>query len=250
MNIRQTICVLAALLTFGLPSFASAAKLNLGSLSQVSIQDLEDMWHKAKETPNGQLAEKSLKAQDIRDLLNGQVNLPDEVTNDLLKKQLEKTPKIKDITVHSKKNGRLEIQADTDTELGGVKVSGTIEQFVVNQEEAYAVYRIKGKKLLNHGGLTGWLFSNLSLSLLNKWAGHVNLDNVPVKVDGNTVRVDFRDALMQSDFAQRSIGGYKLLDVLRIDGANPIQDNIQLKTDLKIPEGAKQLLKAGLEIRD
>lgn len=243
-------CVFTTMLVLLMPSFANAGKLDLGSLSNVSIQDLEDMWHKAKGSKNGQLAEKSLKAQDIRELLGGKVNLPDEVTNELLKKQLEKSPKIKDLTVHSKENGRLEIQVNTDTELGGVKVSGTIKEFVVNDKEAYAVYRIKGKKLLNHGGLTSWLFSNISLSMLNKWAGHVDLTNVPVKVDGNTVQVDFRDALLQSDYAKKSVGGYKLLDVLRINGATPVKDNIQLQTDLAIPDGAKQLLKAGLEFRD
>lgn len=250
MNIRQHICAMAALLILGLPSLAQAGKLDLGSLNQVSIQDLEDMWHKAKSSKNGQLAEKSLKAQDIRELLDGKVNLPDEVTNELLEKQLEKSPKVKAVTVHSKENGRLEIQVATDTKLGDVKVSGTIKEFVVNDKDAYAVYRIKGKKLLNHGGLTGWLFSNISLSMLNKWAGHVDLTNIPVKVDGNTVRVDFRDALLQSDYAKKSIGGYKLLDVLRVSGAKPIKDNIQLQTDLAIPEGVKQLLKTGLGVRD
>ena len=245
MIIKELTCVLAVLLTFGLTPLQARAglKLDKDSLGQITIGDLEDMWHKAKGSKNGQLAEKGLKAQDIRELLGGRVNMPDEVTNDLLKKQLEKTPKIRDLSVHSRKNGRLEIQVATDTELGGVKVSGTIEDFVVNKDEAYAMYRIKGKKLLNHGGLTGWLFSNLSLSLLNKWAGHVDLENLPVKVDGNTVRVDFRDALLQSDYAQKTIGGYKLLDVLRISGAKPIEDNIRLQTDLAVPDSLKKVLK-------
>ena len=245
MKLKEMMCALTALLVLSLMPLPAHAGLRLDkdTLGQLSIQDLEDMWHKARKSKNGQLAEKSLKAQDIRELVDGKVNLPDEVTNDLLQKQLEKSPKVKAVAVHSRKNGRLDIQVDTDTKLGSVKLSGTIENFVVNKDEAYAVYRIKGKKLLNHGGLTGWLFSNLSLSLLNKWAGHVDLENLPVKVDGNTVRVDFRDALLQSDYAKKSVGGYKLLDVLRINGAKPVQDNIQLQTDLDVPDSLKEMLK-------
>lgn len=147
----------------------------------------------------------------------------------------KKQPPIKELKITSKKNGRLEIYADTE-KLGRVEFSGTIEEFVHNTQDSHVTYKVKERALKDHG-LASWFFSRISLSMAQNLFGKVDFgDMLPTKISGNTITVDCKNALEQSDLAQAEIKGYRVLDMIEIKNAVPLDGYIEFETQLNIPE--------------
>lgn len=180
--------------------------------------------------------------QSLEKIIDGKFAVPDDTINAAIAQQIAGDDRLKALSITSKENGRLEIHADTKSQ-GRVELSGTIDACVHNGTTSYVTYTVKDKDLKDHGGITGWMFSHLSLSLLEKMVGPIQLsDSLPSKIKGNSITVDYSQILQKSDLAQASIYGYNLLDALVIDGAVPHDGYVEFQTSLNIPDKAKTLL--------
>lgn len=200
---------------------------NIGTISS-DAQSIKSVWDK----------------QSLEKIIEGKFAVPDDTINAIIANQIKGDDKLKSLSITSKENGRLEIHADTKKQ-GRIELSGTIDAFVHNGDTSYMTYTVKNKDLKDHGGVTGWMFSHLSLSLLEKLVGPIQLgDSLPSTIKGNSVTVDYSQVLKQAPLAQTSLYGYNLLDALRIDGAVPHDGYIEFQTSLNIPDNVKTLLLA------
>ena len=180
--------------------------------------------------------------QSLEKLIEGKFAVPDETINVAIAEQIKDDPRVKSLSITSKKNGRLEIHADIK-KYGGVELSGTIDKFVHDGDTSYMTYRVKDKDLKNYGGITGWMFSHLSLSMMERFVGRIELsDKLPTKIKGNSITIDYSAILKNSALAQQTVYGYNLLDALRIDGAVPHEGYIEFQTALNVPDKVKSLL--------
>lgn len=193
------------------------------------------------------MARSTIDKQTAKGLLAGQVVVPDSVINDMLARQLVGQDKVTAVEVTSQKDGTLKVHLDTPS-IGGIDLTGTITSFVVGPKESYVEYKIKGKDLEDHGGLEGWLFSHLSLSLIEKLVGSISVGNLPTTVHGNTVRVDFTNALAQSSVGKNSIAGYKLLDVVQVTKAIPQEGGIAFQTHFTGSKAVRTILETALDL--
>src|SRR5574344_328909 len=66
--------------------------------------------------------------QSLEKLIEGKFAVPDETINAAIAEQIKDDPRVKSLSITSKKNGRLEIHADIK-KYGGVELSGTIDKF-------------------------------------------------------------------------------------------------------------------------
>ena len=188
------------------------------------------------------ILKKTWDKQSLENIIQGKFDVPDDAINAVLAQETTDNDQVKSLRITSRANGRLDIHADTQ-EYGGIDLSGTIDAFVHNGDTSYMTYTVKDKDLENHGGITGWMFSHLSVSMLQKLVGHIDFgDDVTTKIHGNTVTVDCSQALNQSELAQVSVGGYSLLDALHIDGAVPHDGYVEFQTSLNVPDGIKDTL--------
>ena len=135
----------------------------------------------------------------------------------------------------TKANGRLEILAKTK-KAGRIEFSGTIEDFVHNSQESHVTYKVKERALKDHG-LASWFFSRMSLSMAQKLFGKVDLgESLPTNIHGNTITVDCKSALDQSELAKATIKEHRVLDMVEIKSAIPHDGYITFTTSLNIPE--------------
>ncbi len=71
--------------------------------------------------------------ETIREIMEGKVSVPDEVINKAIADKLDENQPVTEVKLTSKKNGKLDIYANTK-KAGRVEFSGTIEEFVHNTE--------------------------------------------------------------------------------------------------------------------
>ena len=193
------------------------------------------------------IIKKTWDKQSLENIIQGKFDVPDEAINAVLEQEVSDSDQVKALKVTSRSDGRLDIHADTKT-YGGVDISGTIDSCVHDGDTSYITYTVKDKDLENHGSLTGWMFSHISLSMMEKLVGHIEVsDDVTTKIKSNTVTVDYSQALKKSEFAQASVAGYNLLDALRIEGAVPHDGYIEIETSLNVPDGVKDTLRSILD---
>ncbi|MBE6100630.1 MAG: hypothetical protein E7200_00785 [Selenomonas ruminantium] len=185
--------------------------------------------------------------ESLKEISEGRLFVPDEVINDALAKGLEKKPQqgLKRISLRSHENGKLDIEASTQK--GELKLSGKIKEFVHQGDKTYMVYQVQKKRLPGHG-LMSWIFSLVSLSMVERMMGKVDtFENMPVDIKHNDVRVDCSQVLAASTFGQTSFHGHRLLDMIEIKGAIPKENGIEFQTELHIPDDVKADLKGLLK---
>lgn len=187
--------------------------------------------------------------ESLREISEGKVFVSDEVMNKALAERFQKVEAVNrgitSLELHSHENGRLDIEATTSK--GPVKLSGTIKEFVHQGDKSYMVYQVKQKKMPGHG-MMSWIFSNVSLSMMEKMVGKVETpENLPVDISHNDVRVDCSQLLGASTFGQTRFHGHRLLDMIEIKGATPKEDGIEFQTELHIPEDVRKDLKGILK---
>ena len=103
------------------------------------------------------------------------------------------------------------------------------------------------KKLPNHG-LVSWLFSRLSLSMVERMVGRLDVsDRIPVDIKGNNVTVDFHDVLAASRLGTTEFRGHSLLSMVEIEGATVKEGGIMFDTRLNVPDDVKDALRAILK---
>lgn len=192
--------------------------------------------------PYAEIIKKMWDRQSLEHIIQGKLDVPDEVINAVLAQEISDGDKVKSLYITSRENGRLDIHADTFN-YGGVNISGTIDSCIHDGDTSYMTYTVKYKDLEDHGGMIGWMFSHLSVSMLEKLMGHIKISNDMItKVNGNTVHIEYQEALKKSEAAQVSIDGYRLIDVLCIHGAVPHEGYIEFETSFQLPDEIKKIL--------
>ena len=183
--------------------------------------------------------------QTLMEILSGNIAVPDEEINKLIKENLEKRKKpgnLTDLTIVSRQDGRLEIQAATKR-LGRIEMIGQIKECVHDGERSYITYQMQ-ERALKDQGLLSWIVSRISLSMTAKLFGDLNFsDDLPVTIRGNRVTVDFKERLKNSSLAQKTYNGVSLLQIIKVEQAVPHDGYIVFKTSLEIPEEIKESLK-------
>ena len=185
--------------------------------------------------------------ESLQEMSEGKLFVPDEVLNDALAERLTAmAPKqdLKSLTLTSHKNGKLDIEAETEKEK--LKLSGEIKEFVHKGDKTYMVYHVSSKRLPGHG-LMSWLFSQLSLSMVKSMVGDIQISEaLPLEIHHNDVSIDCSRILAESDFGKTTYKGHRLLDLLEIKSAEPREGGIMFATELHIPDDVKADLKGML----
>lgn len=220
--------------------------------SNSSIQDVLAGidWGKLKETVKEKVKDygpvitvlrNTWSHETLKEIIEGKVFVSDEVMNDIIAKNIREDSNVTSVLVTSTAKERLEILADTKN-MGKIKLSGTIEEFVHDGGQTYVTYKVRERSLPEHG-LGSWIFSRLSLSMTQKLMGNLSFsDEIPTKISGNTIRVDLSKALAATDFAKTEFRGHRLADMLRIEGAKPKKGGIEIDTGLHVPDDVKESL--------
>ena len=192
----------------------------------------KNVWSIAKDT---------WSRETVQEILDGKVTIPDKEMNTLLATFLN-DDKGEKLTISSHENRRLDIRARTQR-WGTLEMQGTLEELIHNDESSRVVYRIEKRGIKNHG-FASWIFSRVSLSLIEKLFGPLELsEDLPTKREGNKLTVNLRPKLEKSKLAEKKIGNTSLLHILTIEGVTPHEGYIQLDASLHIPEPARQLIK-------
>lgn len=183
--------------------------------------------------------------QTLIDIISGHIAVPDEEINKAIKENLEKRSKkgnLTDLSLVSRKDGKIELQAVTKR-LGRIELIGTIEDCVHDGNRSYITYHME-ERALKDQGLLSWVVSRISLSMTVKLFGDLDVaDDLPVTISGNRVTVDFSERLNKSAFAQKEYKGIRIIDMFKIEKAEPHDGYIVFKTSLEIPDSLKSSLK-------
>jgi len=191
--------------------------------------------------PAIEIIKKTWSRESFREILSGHIAVPDSVINEAIADRISGDGNVKSLTVTSRKNGRLDLLADTRS-AGRVELSGTIDAFVHDGEHSYMTYHVRERALKDHG-LMSWFFSRISLSMTERLFGHIELsDDLPTQIHGNSVTVDFHELLSQSDLGKTSLMGYSLMDMVHIAKAEPHDGYVEFQTDLQVPAEVRQML--------
>lgn len=213
------------------------------------IQNVD--WSKVKAAvadygPALEVVKGTWSKETLAEIADGKLFVPDSVINDAIAKRLADsgTDNVEGVTLTSKANGRLEIDAATKS-VGKIKLSGDIEEFVHNGDSSYIIYHVRERSLPDHG-LMSWIFSRVSLSMVEKMLGHIELcDDLPLKIGHhNRITLDYSQVLANSDFGKTTYQGHRLLDMIEIKGAVPKDGGIEFQTELNIPDDVQAALKA------
>jgi hypothetical protein len=179
--------------------------------------------------------------ETLLSIAQGRIAVPDTTINEAIAKNIAGNDKVKSLTIASRENGRLEVQADT-VKAGRIEFSGDIKEFVHDKDRSYMTYQVKSRSLKDHG-LASWFFSRISLSMAQRLFGKVEMpDDLPTTIKHNTITVDFHQLLESSELGQTELEGYKLLDMIEIKQAVPHEGYVEFQTELDVPDEVKAML--------
>lgn len=179
--------------------------------------------------------------QTLAQISEGRVAVPDEVINSSLTKYTEGNQKISGIRVASLGDGRLRLTAQTE-KLGTVDFLCRIDHLRHDKDISLLKFTVLEKDLPDQEVLS-WIISRVSLSMVEKMVGRIEFgDTVKTKIVGDTVAIDFHDALAATAFGKASLFGYRLGDALVIEEATPRDGYMEFKTALNLPDGVKQMV--------
>lgn len=181
--------------------------------------------------------------ETLAQIAEGHLFVRDSVLNEAIAKNIGTDGTIRKIVLRSHENGRLDLTCTTSKKYKTIELSGTIEEFVHVGDKSYAVYRVREKNIPNHG-LVSWIFSRISLSMVERMMGHLDVsDRLPVDIRGNKVYVDFHEVLAASKLGQTQFRGHKLMDMIEIEGAEVREGGIQFDMNLNVPDEVKETLR-------
>lgn len=182
--------------------------------------------------------------QTLKEILEGKVYLSDAMLNEILAKRItgrEDSP-LSSVRLLCHGNGRMDIAAMTRNG-DSLELSGTIEKFVHKGDASCLVYRVRKHSMPGHG-ISSWLFSQVSLSMAQRLVGRIEApENLPTKIDHNTITVDFSKVLEESRFGQAELEGTRLLDMLEIKSAKPKEGGLEVAVDVHVSDSIKSALK-------
>lgn len=198
--------------------------------------------------PAWEVVKNTWSKETIRELVDGNVAVPDKTINDALAEQFKNNPEgnVTAMSIVSHENGKVDIFADTKS-IGRVEISGTFEKFVHNQDESVMHFKVK-ERALKDQGLLSWFVSRMPLSMTQGLVGKIDIsEEIPVKIKGNTIMVDFKESLQKSKLAERQVNGHQVLYMFEIQEAVPKEGYIAFKTKLDIPDDIKDMLRGFLK---
>ena len=179
--------------------------------------------------------------QTLEQLKDGKVAISDEMINESIAKTIDENSAIKGLKVTSVGDGKMKLTAETK-KFGPVELLCRIDQFEHSKDTSVLKFKVLEKNLPDNGTMS-WIFSRISLSMAEKLVGKVDLgENVKTKISGNTVTVDFQEALKASSFGQIQLFGYSLSDAVVVEQAVPKEGYVEFKTALNLPDTVKNML--------
>lgn len=192
-------------------------------------------------TPVIQVVRETWDTQTFEQLRDGRVSVPDDVVNESIAKGIENNTGIQALNITSVGDGKLKLSAETK-KFGRIVLLCRIDQFVHNKDTSTLKFKVLEKDLPDNGTMS-WIFSRISLSMAEKLVGKVDLGStIKTKISGNTVTVDFQQAVKESAAGQTSFFGYALSDVIVVEEAVPKDGYIEFKTSLDVPDTVKNML--------
>lgn len=225
--------------------------LPAGWLEKIQNIDWAEIKEKVQDYgPALRVLRETWSRETLTEISQGKLFVPDEVLNEAIERRLAADPgqQLKKLTLKSYKNGRLEIRGETEKER--LTLKGKIKEFVHRGDESYVVYHVTSKSWPGHG-LNSWLFSLVSLSMVERMVGDIQISEaLPLEIKHNDVRIDCSQVLADSKFGQTEYQGQRLLDMLEIKSATPKEGGIEFETDLHVSDKVKEGLRAVLQGRD
>lgn len=208
-------------------------------LGNINFSDLSGQVENLK--PVIEVVRQTWDMQTLEQLKDGKVAVSDEMLNESIAKTIDENSAIKGLKVTSVGDGKMQLIADTK-KFGPVELLCRIDQFEHSKDTSVLKFKVLEKNLPDNGTMS-WIFSRISLSMAEKLVGKVDLgENVKTKISGNTVTVDFQDALKASSFGQIQLFGYSLSDAVVVEQAVPKEGYIEFKTALNLPDTVKNML--------
>lgn len=188
--------------------------------------------------------------ETLKEIADGHLFVRDAMINDAIAQSIGTDGNVTGLTLTSHADGRLDIVCTTNKKYKRIELSGTLEEIVHDSERSYAVYRVR-KKNIPHHGIVSWVFSRISLSMVERMVGRLDVsDRVPVDVHGNRVHVDFHAVLAASRLGRTEFRGHRLIDMVEIEGAKVRDGGILFDTKLNVPDDVKDALRAVLQETD
>jgi hypothetical protein len=213
-----------------------AALANVQNIDWGRVQDAV-----ADYGPAIDIIKKTWSRESLLDIMNGHIAVPDDVINEAIANRLPADGSVKSLQVTSKSNGRLDILADTK-KAGRIELSGNIDAFVHDGDQSYMTYHVRERALKDHG-LMSWVFSRLSMSMAERLFGRIELsDDLPTRIEGNSITVDFHTLLTQSELGQTSFMGHPLLNMVQVEKAEPHDGYVEFDTALNVPSDVRDAL--------
>jgi len=179
--------------------------------------------------------------ETLAGLEQGKVAVPDAVINQSLTAALGDDTRVKELQISSLGDGKIKIAAVVP-QAGHIVLVCKLEQFQHDKQRSVMTMKILNKKLPDKPMLS-WIFSKVSLAMAAKFVGKVDFGpDLLVDIKGNTVTIDFHQALYNSRFGSAELFGFKLLDALVITQAVPQQGYVEFDTALDMPDSIKSML--------
>lgn len=209
----------------------AAGGLNIGNISE-KIADLEPVMTVLRHTWN---------TQTMAELKEGKVTVPDEVINESLARYTNENSHIYNIKVASEGENKLRVAAETK-KFGPVDIVCRIDQLEHNKDISLLKMTVLEKDLPHHEVLS-WIVSRVSLSMVEKMVGKIELgETIKTKIVHDTIAIDFHEALAQTEFGRSNLFGYSISDALVIENAVPKEGYIEFKTSLAMPDTLRSML--------
>ena len=218
--------------------------IDLPASWQEKLQTID--WSKLEEKvqdygPVIQVIQHTWNRESLQEISQGKLFVPDEVVNEAIAQRIPANGRVTALKVVSHANGRMDIVTDT-TSVGKIELSGEIKEFVHSGDKSYAVYQVRERNIPSHG-LMSWVFSRISLSMAERLVGKIEIsDDLPVNIHRNTINIDYSKVLAASDFGKAEFQGYRLLDLIEVEGAVPKEGGIEFQTKLNVPDSVKNVL--------
>ncbi len=202
-------------------------------LNQVN---LDDLYAKVADfAPVINVVKDTWNMQTLAGLREGKLVVADEIINESLARSVEKNPNISEMKITSLDDKKVKIEGKTKS-LGRVELTCRIDRFEHNKENSVVQFTVLKKKLPDKQFLS-FFVSQFSLSMMENFVGKLDLgDDIPLKINGNTVTVDLKKVLAESHFGKTELYGYKLIDTIKIEEAVPQKGGIAFKASLDVPD--------------
>lgn len=180
-------------------------------------------------------------AQEVNELLNGQMMLPYALVNE----HLEKNPIDPDIThivLSSAGESLIRIEME-HKKYGKIECLGEIQAFFHNSNESVLKFHIVENKIVGKSFLSQ-IIVNIGYFIFSKVLGKApaSLEKIGVQLKNDIVTVDFKPFLLQSTWGQKKVMNKALVDVVSIERVDVSKTGFLIHTNLDAAAEMKKVL--------